>query len=112
MEAAPASPNLDPPCLQQIGSVEGTPFYCLCCRVPILLPGIDHLQCLQEIRSVKDKPFCCQTSVGTITFQGPKFVQIVLLLLLPLLLPLLPLLLLLLLLLLAADSEQQQSAIV
>ena len=25
-----ASPNLHPPCLQEIGSVEGNPFYCLC----------------------------------------------------------------------------------
>ena len=30
MEAASASPNLHPPCLQEIGSVEGNPFYCLC----------------------------------------------------------------------------------
>ena len=31
MEAASASQNLHPPCLQEIGSVEGNPFYCLCC---------------------------------------------------------------------------------
>ena len=31
MEAASASPSLHPPCLQEIGSVEGNPFYCLCC---------------------------------------------------------------------------------
>ena len=31
MEAASASPNLHLPCLQEIGSVEGNPFYCLCC---------------------------------------------------------------------------------
>ena len=31
MEAASASPILHPPCLQENGSVEGNPFYCLCC---------------------------------------------------------------------------------